>query len=45
MCAVCGTVICGFEGVIVCCVLDSLLWVCVSECVLCVGQFGVGLWE
>jgi len=21
------------------------VWVCGSECVLCVGQFGVGLWE
>jgi len=29
----------------VCCVRDSLVWVCGSECVLCVGQFGVGLWE
>ena len=27
-----------------CCVWDSLVWVCGSECVLCVGQFGVGLW-
>jgi len=29
----------------VCCVWDSLVWVWGSECVLCVGQFGVGLWE
>jgi len=29
----------------VCCVWDSLVWVCGSECVLLVGQFGVGLWE
>jgi len=28
-------------GVIVCCVWESLLWVCGSECVLCVGQFVV----
>jgi len=25
-------------------VLDSLVWVCGSESVLCVGEFGVGLW-
>ena len=30
MCAVCGTVWCGFAGI---------------DCVLCVGQFGAGLWE
>jgi len=29
----------------VCCVWNSLVWVCGSECVLCVGQFGVGLWR
>ena len=45
VCAVCGTVWCGYVGVSVCCVWDSLVWVCGSECVLCVGQFGVGLWE
>ena len=45
MCAVCGTVWCGFGGVSVCCVWESLVWVCGSECVLCVGQYGVGLWE
>ena len=28
-------------GVIVCCVWDSLILVCGSECVLCVGQFAV----
>ena len=32
-------------GVSVCCVWDSLVWGCGSECVLCVGQFVVGLWE
>jgi len=36
VCAVCGTVWCGFVGVSVCCVWDSLVWVCRSECVLCV---------
>ena len=41
----CGRVWFGFGGVSVCCVWDSLVWVCGSECVLCVGQFGVGLWE
>jgi len=45
VCAVCGTVWCGFVGVSVCCVWDSLVWVCGSECVLYVGQFCVGLWE
>ena len=39
----CGAVWCGFGGVSVCCVWDSLVWVWGSECVLCVGQFGVGL--
>ena len=43
VCAVCGTVWCGCLGVSVCCVWDSLVWVCGSECVLCVGQFGVCL--
>ena len=45
VCAECGTVWCGFGGVSVCCVWDSLVWVWGSECVLCVGQFGVGLGE
>ena len=45
VCAVCRTVCCGFVGVSVCCVWDTLVWVCGSEIVLCVGQFGVGLWE
>ena len=27
-----------------CCVWKSLERVCGSECVLCVGQFDVGLW-
>jgi len=39
---VCGRVWCGFVGVSVCSVWDSLVCVCGSECVLCVGQFGVG---
>jgi len=34
-----------FVGVSLCCVWDSLELVCGSECVLCVGQFGLGLWE
>jgi len=42
---VCWTVWSGFEGVSVCCVLDSLEWVWESKCVLCVGYFGVGLGE
>ena len=41
----CGTVWFGFGGVSLCCVWDCLLWVCGSEFVLCVGKFGVGLWE
>jgi len=45
VCIVCGTVWCGFVGMSVCRVWDSLEWVCESECVLCVGQIGVGLWE
>jgi len=39
-----GTVLCGFGGVSLCRVWESLMWVCGSECLLCVGQFGVGLW-
>ena len=35
MCAVCGTVWCGFVGVRVCLVWDSLVWFWGSECVLC----------
>ena len=42
--AVCGTVWCGFGGGRVCCVWESLVWVWGSECLLCAGQFGVGLW-
>jgi len=42
---VCRTVWCGFVGVSVYCVWDSLVWVWGSECMLCVGQFGMGLWE
>ena len=34
-----------FVGETVCCVWDSWVWVCVSVCVLCVGEFGVGLAE
>ena len=44
-CAVSWTVWCGFVGESVCCVWDSLMWVCGSDCVLCVGQFSFGLWE
>jgi len=29
-------------GVSVCCVWEGFVWVWVSECVLCVGQFGYG---
>jgi len=32
-------------GVSVCCAWDCLVWFWVSECLLCVGQFGVGLSE
>ena len=39
----CGTFLCAFEGVSVCCVWDSLVWVWGIECVLCVVQFFVGL--
>jgi len=35
----------GLRGVSVCCVWDSLVWVCGSESVPCVGQFGVVLGE
>ena len=40
-----GQIVVGFGGVSVCCVWDRLVWVCGSECVLCLVQFGVGLWE
>ena len=40
----CGTVWCGIVGVSLCCVWDSLEWVCGSECVLCVEQFVVDSW-
>jgi len=39
---VCGTVLCGFEGLIVCCVWNSLLWVWGSAFVLYLGEFCVG---
>ena len=45
MCAVCGTVCCEYGGVSVCCVWDSLVGVWGSECVLCVGEFGVSMVE
>jgi len=45
VCGVLGTVWSGFVGVNVCCVCYSLVCVCGNECVLCVGQFGVGLSE
>ena len=41
----CGTVWCGFGGVSVCCVLDSLVWVLGCEFVLFVGEYGASLWE
>ena len=37
VCAVCRTVWCGFVGVSVCCVWDSLVWVC--------GFVGVNVWD
>ena len=39
----CGTVLCGYGGVSLCCVWDSLGYLCVSEFSLCVREFGVGL--
>jgi len=42
---VCRTVWCGFVGVSLCCVWYRLVWVWGSDCVLCLVQFGVGLWE
>jgi len=42
VCAVCGRVWGGLVGVSLCCMWDSLVWVWGSECVLCVGQFGLG---
>ena len=41
----CGIDLCGFVEVILCCVLERLLWVCGIEFVLCVGEFEVGLGE
>ena len=41
----CGTVCCGIGGVSIYCVWDSLVWVCGSDYVLCVRQFGEGLGE
>jgi len=40
---VCWTVWCGYGGVRLCCVWDSLGWVWGSEFLLCVREFGVGL--
>jgi len=40
---VCGRDWGGFGGVSLCCVWDSLLFVCGNEFVLCVGQFGACL--
>jgi len=45
VCALCGRVCCGFVGVSVCCVSESLVWVCGSEGLLCLGPFVVGLGE
>jgi len=45
VCVVCGRAWCGIEGVSMCCVWDSLELVSGSGCVLCVGEFGVGLGE
>ena len=35
----------GFDGASVCFVWDSLVWDWGCECVLCVVEFCVGLWE
>ena len=43
VCAVCGTVWCGFERVSVC--VWCVWYVVWCVCVVCVGQFGVGLGE
>jgi len=50
VCAVCGTVRCGFGGVSVqevalWCVWDIFVWEWGSKFVLCVGEIGVGLVE
>jgi len=45
VCAVCGTVWCGFGGGSVCCARDCFVCVWGSEFVLCVGEFCVGLGE
>jgi len=42
---VCWRVWCGYGGVRLCCVWDSLGWVWGSEFLLCVGQIVLGLWE
>jgi len=34
VCAVCGTVLCGFGEVSLCCVWDCLVWNWGSDCVL-----------
>jgi len=39
---VCGREWCGFGGVSLCYVWDSLVCVWGSECVLCVGEIGAG---
>jgi len=41
----CGTVWCGFVGLCVCCEWESLVWVCRSEIMLFLGQFGASLEE
>ena len=40
-----GKVWCGLVGVSLCFVWESFVWVCGSDCVFCVGEFGEGLWE
>ena len=42
-CAVGGKLVCGYGGVSVCYVWDSMVWVCGSDFVLSVGHFGVCL--
>jgi len=43
--SVCGNDWSGFWGVNVCSVCDRFVWDWGSECVLFVGEFGVGLME
>ena len=43
--AVGGRELCGFGGVGLCCVWDSLVWFWGSVFVLCVGQIWAGLGE